>query len=295
MNIQNIKAALAKQAQLLGVVPVSTTITAMALNNPATVTAASKTEKPPIAKTNATVSADAVTISGNTKHSLFDTITASPTVTPNISKIPSERQSPVTISSAVQTPTLPDDSVQPPVSLVHSNQLSLTSEPLLIPEEPKPARKAKKKVEQPFVIVAPKAEPIEVIVAKHLKAGRDYDRLPNTSKPTLFKSGAEILCGVFGFRTTTGVINRVIDFDKSFVMYEVQVTVYGADDKVVAEGIGSCNSKERKYLRGDFATQLNTILKMAKKKSLRRCNTDSVSRQQGFYTGRGRHCRWSLR
>ena len=45
MNIQNIKAALAKQAQLLGVVPVSTTITATALNNSATVTAASKTEK----------------------------------------------------------------------------------------------------------------------------------------------------------------------------------------------------------------------------------------------------------
>ena len=209
MNIQKIKAALAKQAQLLGVVPVSTTITATALNNSATVTAASKTEKPPIAKTNANVSTDAVTISGNTKHSLFDTITASPTVTPNISKIPSECQRPVTISSAVQTPTLSADSAQTLVSLVHSNQLSLTSEPLLIPEEPKLARKAKKKVDVP-VVIEPKTEPIETIVAKHLKAGRDYDRLPNTSKPTLFKSGAEILCGVFGFRTTTGVINRVI-------------------------------------------------------------------------------------
>ena len=50
-------------------------------------------------------------------------------------------------------------------------------------------------------------------------------------------------------------------------MYEVQVTVYGADDKIVAEGIGSCNSTERKYLRGDFCTQLNTILKMAKKRA----------------------------
>ena len=32
------------------------------------------------------------------------------------------------------------------------------------------------------------ADDINDIVAKHLKAGRDYDRLPNTNKPTLLKS-----------------------------------------------------------------------------------------------------------
>ena len=270
MNIKNIKAALAKQAQLLGVSPVAIqTKTTSALNTPATITAAPKTSASVKDKQHATVSADTVTAPV--------TISANPTVTPNIKKIPSESNASVSVSSSstVQTPTLTAshttantaaDSVQPPVSLVHSNQLSLQPEPLLIPEEPKPARK-KKKVEPPVVIVEPKPEPIEVIVAKYLKAGRDYDRLPNTSKPTLFKSGAETLCGVFGYRTTTSVINRVIDFDKSLVMYEVKMTVYGKDDKIVAEGIGSCNSKERKYLRGDFATQLNTILKMAKKRA----------------------------
>lgn len=195
---------------------------------------------------------------------LFDTIEASPTVTPNIKKLPAERicydnvfasnvniTSPVLLACQITLKSAAD-SVKLPVSIVHFNQLSLTLETLLVPEEPKPARKRKK--EEP-----PVAEAIERIVAKHLKAGRDYDRLPNTSKPTLFKSGAEILCGVFGYRTTTRVINRVIDFEKSLVMYEVQVTVYGADDKIVAEGIGSCNSTERKYLRGDFCTQLNTI------------------------------------
>ena len=265
MNIQKIKAALAKQAQLLCVSPVAmTTKTTSALNTPATITAATK----PHATDSATlkVSATLPTIPAAPV-----SISANPTVTQNIKKIPSESNATVSVSSSstVQTPTLPAsqitvktaaDSVQPPVGLVHSNQLSLQPEPLLVPEEPKPARKRKK--DEP-----PIAEPIEVIVAKHLKAGRDYDRLPNTSKPTLFKSGAEILCGVFGYRTTTSVINRVIDFDKSFVLYEAQVTVYSADDKVVAEGIGSCNSRERKYLRGDFATQLNTILKMAKKRA----------------------------
>ncbi len=254
MNIQKIKAALAKQAQLLGVSPVAMmTKTTSALNTPATITAAPKTSAAVKDNQHATVSADTVTAPV--------TISANPTVTPNIKKIPSESNASVSVStsSTVQTPTLPvADSVQPTVSLVHSNQLSLT--PVLIPEEPKPARK-RKKDESPVV------EPIEVIVAKHLKAGRDYDRLPNTAKPTLFKSGAEILCGVFGYRSTTSVINRVIDFEKSFVMYEAQITVYDKDDKIVAEGIGSCNSKERKYLRGDFCTQLNTILKMAKKRA----------------------------
>ena len=253
MNIQKIKAALAKQAQLLGVSPVAIqTKTASALNTSAPITAAPKTSAAIKDNQHAIVSADTVTAPV--------TISANPTVTPNIKKILSESNATVSVSSSstVQTPTLlAADSI---VSLVHSNQLSLPPETLLVPEEPKPARK-RKKDESPVV------EPIEVIVAKHLKAGRDYDRLPNTAKPTLFKSGAEVLCGVFGYRTTTSVINRVIDFEKSFVMYEVQISVYGADDKVVAEGIGSCNSRERKYLRGDFATQLNTILKMAKKRA----------------------------
>lgn len=273
MNIQKIKAALAKQTQLLGVVPVAINTTAKStqansVTTKSAVYSATVTDSPTIVA----VSADSVSVVSKTapvsissdkampvNTSLFDTI-ASPTGTPNISKIPAERQEPVTIKSSVQTPTLPaTDSVQPPLSIADSNQLSL--QPVLIPDETKPARKTRKKVEPPV------AEAIEVIVTKHLKAGRDYDRLPNTSKPTLFKSGAEILCGIFGFRTTTRVINRVIDFDKSWFMYEVQVSVYDKDDKIIAEGIGSCNSRERKYLRGDFATQLNTILKMAKKRA----------------------------
>jgi len=102
---------------------------------------------------------------------------------------------------------------------------------------------------------------------KYLKAGRDYDQLPNTTKPTLLKSGAEILAGVFGFRTTAKVISRVENFDKQFVLYEVGVTVFDKDNNIVAEGLGSCNSRERKYLKTDFASNLNTVLKIAKKRA----------------------------
>ena len=70
-----------------------------------------------------------------------------------------------------------------------------------------------------------------------------------------------------GFRTTAKVINRVADYDKQFVLYEVCVTVLDKDGNVVAEGLGSCNSRERKYLKTDFATNLNTVLKIAKKRA----------------------------
>ena len=171
MNIQKIKAALAKQAQLLGVVPVAINTTAKStqadsVTTKSAVHSATVTDAPTIVA----VSADSVSVvskpapvsisSDNdmSNTSLFDTI-ASPTGTPNISKIPAERQEPVTIKSSVQTPTLTaTDSVQPPVSIADSNQLSL--QPVLIPDEPKSARKTRKKEESPV------AESIEVIVAR---------------------------------------------------------------------------------------------------------------------------------
>lgn len=160
--------------------------------------------------------------------------------------------------------------VIPPIADIFSTSNSLpasTEESSKAPARKPATRKAK---ENPAPVVSAPAVPlndIETIVAKYLKAGRDYDRLPNTAKPTLLKSGAEILADVFGFRTTAKVINRIENYDKQFVLYEVCVTVINKDGNVVAEGLGSCNSRERKYLKTDFATNLNTVLKIAKKRA----------------------------
>ncbi len=110
---------------------------------------------------------------------------------------------------------------------------------------------------------------IEAIVAEHLKAGVDYNVIPGFArrKPSLLKSGAEVLCSVFGFSTQSEVINRVMVLEKNFMLYEVATTVYDAEGKVRAIGIGSCNSHEKKYLKQGFAASLNTILKMARKRS----------------------------
>ncbi|MCR5008003.1 MAG: hypothetical protein K6A76_05420, partial [Oribacterium sp.] len=63
------------------------------------------------------------------------------------------------------------------------------------------------------------------------------------------------------------ILHRIEDYQNLFVLYEVETTIYDKDGNICATGIGSCNSKERKFQRQDFAGNLNTILKMAKKRS----------------------------
>jgi len=109
---------------------------------------------------------------------------------------------------------------------------------------------------------------IEQIIATNLQAGVDYNTIPGCGKkPALLKAGAEHLAAIFGFRSTSSIINRIEDYPQFFVLYEVETTIIDTDGNIIATGLGSCNSKERKYQRTDFAGNLNTILKMAKKRS----------------------------
>ena len=109
---------------------------------------------------------------------------------------------------------------------------------------------------------------IEQIVVENLQPGLDYNTIPGCGrKPALLKAGAEKLASIFNYRSTSRILNRVEQFDQLFVLYEVETTIYDKEGSVIAVGLGSCNSKERKYQRSDFAGNLNTILKMAKKRS----------------------------
>jgi hypothetical protein len=65
------------------------------------------------------------------------------------------------------------------------------------------------------------------------------------------------------------VTNRTEDWDTGFVAYEVKVTLINKRTRdTEAEGIGSCNSRERRYKSQDAANVANTLLKMAKKRAL---------------------------
>lgn len=157
----------------------------------------------------------------------------------------------------------------------------LPNQPVPVPVKPeaeekpvvkKPARPRKKAETEPVTVPAvkeskPPEMDIETVIRTHLKAGVDFDVIPNCGrKPTLLKAGAEHLASIYGFRTTSEIVNRVEVLDKNFVLYEFKTTVY-KNGEIVSIGYGSCNTLERKFIKQGFATALNTVIKIARKRS----------------------------
>lgn len=112
----------------------------------------------------------------------------------------------------------------------------------------------------------------------------DYGIIKGCNKPSLLKPGAEKLCEVFGFSKQVEILNRVEDWNKGMFHYEVKIILVSKRTGIVeAEGIGSCNSMERKFKNQDSFSIVNTLLKMAKKRAL----VDAVlsaTRSSGLFT-----------
>jgi len=110
---------------------------------------------------------------------------------------------------------------------------------------------------------------LQKFVAEMMVPGVDFGYIPDVNKPSLFKPGAEKLCDIFGFSKQIAVIDRVVDWEKGMFAYEVKATLINKRTGYIeAEGIGSCNSLEKKYKQQDGYTISNTVLKMAKKRAL---------------------------
>ena len=121
-------------------------------------------------------------------------------------------------------------------------------------------------------------------VQKIMVKGVDYGIIGGFSKPTLLKPGAEKLCDVFGFSKVVEVTNRIEDWEKGVFAYEVKLTLIAKETGTIeAEGLGSCNSKEPSFKKQNPYTNVNTVLKMAKKRAL----IDAVlsaTRASGLFT-----------
>lgn len=144
------------------------------------------------------------------------------------------------------------------------------SEDMPVPVLAKPRKRRVKAVAtpEPVTTVPEMVIPdIETIIKEKLIQGRDYDLIAGCKKPSLLKAGAEKLASIFGYYASAEVIHRVELYEKSFVSYEIAVTIKNKTGTVISQGIGSCNSREKRYLKGDFCCQLNTVLKMAKKRA----------------------------
>lgn len=94
-----------------------------------------------------------------------------------------------------------------------------------------------------------------------MKEGTDYGSLPGTSKPTLYKPGAEKLIQLFNLRPEFQQLEAVTDWsgkdhglDEPIFHYRYKCVLHyprfpkhGETIRAVGEGIGSCNSLEKKY------------------------------------------------
>ena len=141
-----------------------------------------------------------------------------------------------------------------------------------------------------------KIQQMQSVVQKTLKKGHDFGEVPGTSKPTLLKPGGEKICMLFGLNPEYEFLKTIEDYDKEFFSYNIRCTLF-RNGQPVAQGVGSCNSKEKKYRyinvdkvpegyigtseeftdkygrtkykinNPDICSLVNTILKMAKKRA----------------------------
>ncbi len=105
------------------------------------------------------------------------------------------------------------------------------------------------------------------VIQKTLHQGHDFGIIPGTDKPTLLKPGAEKILMMMGLRSEFEIVDSTRDFEKGFFQYQVRCRLLKGD-MVITEGLGACNTRERKYLKMDPFTMDNTVLKMAKKRAL---------------------------
>ena len=82
-----------------------------------------------------------------------------------------------------------------------------------------------------------------------MKRGEHYGVVPGTnSKPSLFKAGADTLGFMFRLRPEYAIDRAVNDPD--YIYYRVKCSlIHIPTEKLVATGMGSCNSRENKYRR----------------------------------------------
>jgi hypothetical protein len=104
------------------------------------------------------------------------------------------------------------------------------------------------------------------LVKTNLQEGKDFGTIPGTSKPTLYKPGAEKILMLMGLQSTYEIIDSTRNWEEGFFQYQVRCTLK-KNEVVITQGLGACNSREKKYERQSGFNIDNTILKMAKKRS----------------------------
>lgn len=118
---------------------------------------------------------------------------------------------------------------------------------------------------------------LQSFVREVMAQGLDYGVIPGTQGMTLLKPGADKLCAIYGLSVHVVESKRELDWAANFLSFTVTVQLRSKrTGQPVAEGIGNCNSYERRYANqlnkqnnpATLGDLFNTILKMSKKRAL---------------------------
>lgn len=113
-----------------------------------------------------------------------------------------------------------------------------------------------------------KINQFQQVIQAQLVAGHDYGQTFYGSKPSLLKPGAEKILMLMGLSSEYEIIEKIQDYEDGFFAYTIRC-ILTKNGIVVTEGLGHCNSKEKKYEsdKQDKYMLGNTCLKMAKKRA----------------------------
>lgn len=111
-----------------------------------------------------------------------------------------------------------------------------------------------------------KINQFQTLVQQQLKQGQDFGTIPGTTKATLLKPGAEKINMLMGLTSKFEILDSTRNFESGFFQYQVRCSLY-KNGICITEGLGSGNTKEKKYIKQDAFTMDNTVLKMAKKRA----------------------------
>lgn len=107
------------------------------------------------------------------------------------------------------------------------------------------------------------------VVQGSLVEGHDYGAsFFGASKPSLLKPGAEKILMLLGLSSEYEIIEKIQDYEDGFFAYTIRC-ILTKGGQVITQGLGHCNSKEKKYTsdKQDIFMLGNTCLKMAKKRA----------------------------
>ena len=71
-----------------------------------------------------------------------------------------------------------------------------------------------------FKSMMSKISQFQKLVRENLQDGKDYGTIPGTSKPTLFKPGAEKILMLMGLQSTYEIIDSTRDWKEGFFQYQ---------------------------------------------------------------------------